>query len=80
MVMLVTPYIIKEGMDIDRLTHHKINEYYDVNVEELFKGGFFDRVFQKYDLRKNHRPTLQRTEALSGRRNEQPFRRGDIER
>ena len=80
MVMLVTPYIIKEGMDIDRLTHHKINEYYDVNVEELFKGGFFDRIFQKYDLRKNHRPTLERTEALSGRRNEQPFRRGDIER
>lgn len=80
MVMLVTPYIIKEGMDIDRLTHHKINEYYDVNVEELFQGGFFDRIFHKYDLRKNHRPTLQRTEALSGRRGAQPFRRGDIER
>ena len=80
MVMLVTPHIIKEGMDIDRLTHHKINEYYDANVEDLFKSGFFDRVFQKYDTRKNYRPTLQRAESLSGRRSAQPFRRGDIER
>lgn len=80
MVMLLTPHIIKEGMDIDRLTHYKINEYYDANVEDLFKGGFFDRIFQKYDMRKNHRPTLERSEALSGRRGSQPYKRGDIER
>lgn len=80
MVMLVTPHIIKEGMDIDRMTHHKINEYYDANVEDLFQSGFFDRIFQKYDLRKNHRPTLQRAESLSGRRGSQSFRRADIER
>lgn len=80
MVMLITPHIVKEGMDIDRLTNYKINEYYDANVEDLFKGGFFDRVFQKYDMRKNHRPTLQRSEALSGRRGAQTYKRGDIER
>ncbi|NLO34567.1 MAG: type II secretion system secretin GspD [Candidatus Hydrogenedentes bacterium] len=80
MVMLITPHIVKEGMDIDRLTNYKINEYYDANVEDLFKGGFFDRVFQKYNMRQNHRPTLDRSEALSGRRSGQKYKRGDIER
>lgn len=80
MVMLITPHIIKEGMDIDRMTNYKINEYYDANVEDLYKAGFFDRVFQKYDMRKNHRPSLKRSEALSGRRGSQAFKRGDIER
>lgn len=80
MVMLITPHIVKEGMDIDRLTNYKINEYYDANVEDLFKGGFFDRVFQKYNMRQNHRPTLERSEALSGRRSAQKYKRGDIER
>ena len=80
MVVLITPHIIKEGMDLDRLTHHKIDEYYDANVQELFESGFFDKVFRKHDMRKNYRPTLQRSEALSGRRAVQQFRRGDIER
>lgn len=80
MVVLVTPHIVKEGMDIDRITHQKINEYYDVSTEEIFKSGFFDRIFQKYDLRANHRPTLNRAESLSGRRSTKTFRRGDIER
>ena len=80
MVVLVTPHIIKEGMDLDRLTHHKIDEYYDANVQELFESGFFDKVFRKHDMRKNYRPTLQRSETLSGRRAIQGYRRGDIER
>jgi len=80
MVVLVTPYIIKEGMDMERVTHQKINEYYDSNVEELFQSGFFDKVFKKYDRRKNYRPTLQRSEALSGRAASNQFKRGDIEK
>lgn len=80
MVVLVTPHIIKEGMDMERLTHHKINEYYDANLEELFDSGFFSKIFTKYQTRKNYRPTLQRSEEYSGRRSHQQFRRGDIER
>ncbi len=80
MVVLVTPHIIKEGMDMDRLTHHKINEYYNANLEELFDSGFFNKVFTKYQTRKNYRPTLQRSEEYSGRRSHQQFRRGDIGR
>jgi general secretion pathway protein D len=80
MVVLVTPHIIKEGMDMDRLTHHKINEYYDANLEELFESGFFNKIFTKYQTRKNYRPTLQRSEEYSGRRSHQQFRRGDIGR
>ena len=80
MVVLITPHIIKKGMDSDRLTHQRINEYYDANVQELFDSGFFDKVFRKHDLRKNYRPTLQRSEVYSGRRSSQNFGRGDIER
>ena len=80
MVVLITPHIIKEGMDSDRLTHQRINDYYDANVQELFDSGFFDKVFHKYDMRKNYRPTLERSEIYSGRRSSQNFGRGDIKR
>ncbi len=80
MVVLITPHIIKEGMDSDRLTHQRVNDYYDANVQELFESGFFDKVFRKHDMRKNYRPTLQRSEIYSGKRSSQNFGRSDIER
>ena len=80
MVVLLTPHIVKEGMDLDRLTRQKVNDYYDANVEELFKAGFFKKISRKKDLRDNYRPTLNRSEELTGRASSDPFKRGDIPR
>ncbi len=80
MVVLLTPHIIKEGMDLDRLTTKKVNDYYDSNVEELFKTGFFKKIKKKYDMQTNYRPSLKHTESLTGRRTDNNFRRGDVDR
>lgn len=76
MVVLVTPHIVKEGIDLDRVTQYKVNEYHDANIEELLKKNFF----KKQDLRKKYRPTFDRSEALTGRRGSANYGRGDIKR
>jgi general secretion pathway protein D len=80
MVILMTPHIIKEGTDMERLTQHKVNQYYDKNLEELFNSGFFKKVQRKAELRNAYRPTMIQSEALTGRRGSQEFKRGDAPR
>lgn len=80
MVVLVTPHIVKEGIDLDRVTDHKITNYHDTNVEELFQKGFFKKIRTKSQMRKKYRPTFEHSEALTGRRESTQFGRGDIER
>ncbi len=80
MVVLVTPHIVKEGGDMDRLTQNMVHDYYDANVDELFRRGFFQKVQRKQEMRKNFRPTLEQSEALTGRRTAESFGRGDIQK
>jgi general secretion pathway protein D len=84
LVVLITPHIVKESIDMERLTLHKLNEYHDTNLDELFEQGFFKRVKRKQQLRKKHRPTFEESAAITGRDtgsvNSQAFRRGDIKR
>ncbi|HOV61562.1 MAG TPA: type II secretion system secretin GspD [Candidatus Hydrogenedentes bacterium] len=80
MVVLITPHIVKESADMERLTQDKMNKYYDAHVEELFKAGFFDKIFRKYTKRENYRPTLERAESMTGRRETPSFNRGDMKR
>lgn len=80
MVVLVTPHIVKEGIDLSRVTQYKVEEYRDANVDALFEKGFFKRVKQKHDNRKDYRPTQARTEALVGTSSSTGFGRGDIKR
>ncbi|HOV32461.1 MAG TPA: type II secretion system secretin GspD [Candidatus Hydrogenedens sp.] len=80
MVVLVTPHIVKESSDMERVTQYKVTEYQDINIQELFKTGFFKKVKAKSDMRKNYRPTLDRTEALTGQVEQEKFNRGTIYR
>jgi general secretion pathway protein D len=82
LVVLVTPSIIKEHTDLKRVTQYKVDEYHDTNIDQLFNAGFFKKVKKKAEQRKEHRPTFDRSEALTGRRSESSigFSRGDIER
>jgi hypothetical protein len=48
MVVLVTPTIIKDGQDHDRVTDYKVDEFHKTNLEELWQGkSFFKKVKQK---------------------------------
>ena len=81
MVVLVTPHIVKENVDLERVTQYKLDEYHDANIEALFKQGFFKKQVRKEQMRKNYRPTFDRAEALTGRRTDRGgFDRGDIKR
>ncbi len=84
LVVLITPHIVKESVDMERLTLHKLNEYHDTNLDELFEDGFFQRVKKKHNRRKNHRPTFEESAAITGRdtgsADSSNFRRGDIKR
>ena len=78
--LLVTPHIIKEGKDLERVTQHKVGEYHAVNVQEFIDRGFFKKVLKKRATRKNHRPTFSKSEAMTRGDGSPNFGRGDIER
>ncbi|MCF6283919.1 MAG: hypothetical protein L3K26_01825, partial [Candidatus Hydrogenedentes bacterium] len=84
LVVLVTPHIVKESVDMERLTLHKLNEYHETNLDELFEQGFFERVKKKHRRRKNHRPTHRVSAAITGRDTgsaaSSDFGRGDMKR
>ncbi|MBI2432869.1 MAG: type II secretion system secretin GspD [Candidatus Hydrogenedentes bacterium] len=82
MVVLVTPHIVKENVDLERVTQYKLEEYHDSNMEEMLEVGFFKKIQRKKEMRRDYRPTFDRTEALTGRRvdDEQDFSRGDLKR
>jgi general secretion pathway protein D len=69
MVVLVTPHIIKEGIDYERITQYKMNEYHESNLEELLQSqGLFRKIKKKEELRRQYRPTFNKAEALTGMR------------
>ena len=80
MVVLVTPHIVKEGIDLNRVTQYKVQEYRDANLDVLFEKGFFKRIKHKRENRQEYRPTQARTEALIGTTSSTGFGRGDIKR
>ncbi|MBI2425421.1 MAG: type II secretion system secretin GspD [Candidatus Hydrogenedentes bacterium] len=80
MVVLVTPHVVKERVDLERVTTHKLQQYQESNINELYEKGFFKKVKTKQDRRKTYRPTQERTEELTGQRSTDRFGRGDIER
>jgi general secretion pathway protein D len=80
MVVLVTPHIVKENIDMERVAQYKVGEYHDQNIEELLKGGFFKKIKRKSDMRKKHRPTFDRAQSITGRKTSPAFGRGDVKR
>lgn len=76
-VVLVTPYIVKEGVDLDRVSEYKMNQWRASNVDVLFEKGFIKRIKKGQYMRKNYRPSINRGEKM---KEEGVFGRGKIER
>lgn len=78
LVILLTPNIIKEGHDLDRLTDFRLGRFYDRNVDVLFdKGGFIQKIKRKQYMRTDYHPTESYREEPGATRN---FGRSRIER
>jgi type II secretory pathway component GspD/PulD (secretin) len=80
LVVLVTPHIVKEHSDLDRISRYKLGEYRDTNIEKLFKDGFFKKIKAKRQLRKQHHPTFERVDAVIDQNAEPAFSKGEIKR
>ena len=77
-VVLVTPYIIKEGIDLDRISKHKIDEFRDANIDVLFEKNIIKKMRKSAYMRNNYRPSIERTKEIP--ESKESFERGDIER
>jgi type II secretory pathway component GspD/PulD (secretin) len=82
LVALVTPNILKESVDLERVTHFTVDEYQRANLEHFFEQGFFEKVKKKRDQRKNHRPAIEHGDKLlgEGMTLDEAYGRGDIKR
>ena len=76
-VILITPYIIKDGSDLERVSRYKMDDFRTANVDVLFERGFIKKVKKRHQMRSKYRPSVQRAEDLLI---EDRFGRGDIER
>jgi len=77
LVVLVTPHVIKEGMDADRITRHRIDEFKQANLDVFFEQGYIKKLKKRHYLRTKHRPSaaeIDRYDQGIG------FDRGDVER
>ncbi len=77
LVVLVTPHIVHDDRDADRLTQAKLGEFHRRNVDVLFERGFIKKLQGRHEMRTDYRPSEDMSERLM--RGEQ-FRRGDMER
>jgi len=77
-VVLVTPYIIKEGIDLDRISKHKIDEFRDANIDVLFEKNIIKKMRKSAYMRNKYRPSIERTKEIT--ESKEGFERGDIER
>jgi general secretion pathway protein D len=82
LVALVTPNIVKDNVDLERVTHFTIDEYQRANVEEFFQKGFFDKIKKRRQDRKTHRPAQEHAEQVLGQNvtSGGKYGRGDIKR
>ncbi|MCC6697636.1 MAG: type II secretion system secretin GspD [Candidatus Hydrogenedentes bacterium] len=77
LVVLLTPHIMKEGIDYDRKTQAEIDYSAKANADILFEKGFIKKIDTKRDMRNNYRPT---DAALEEAKSKDKFKRGDVEK
>lgn len=76
-VVLITPFIVKDSADLDRVTKYKMDEFRTQNADALFEEGFVKRIKKRHYMRTKHHPSIERSEEMT---DEQRFGRGDVER
>ncbi len=57
LVVLITPHIVKQGIDYDRLTSAQMTKASTANADVFFDRGIIKKVAKKAKLRSKYRPT-----------------------
>ena len=76
-VVLITPFIIKEGTDLERVTEHKMDQFRNANIDALFEKGIIKRIKKRQEMRSNYYPSIKRSEEMT---QENAFGRGDMKK
>jgi general secretion pathway protein D len=78
LVMLVTPHVIKERKDLDRVSDYKLDQFQKANDDAIYENKFFKRVQRKQEESNKRHPSMEKATELQQER--QGFGRGTIER
>ncbi|MCH8205092.1 MAG: type II secretion system secretin GspD, partial [Candidatus Hydrogenedentes bacterium] len=77
LVVLLTPHVIKRGEDFERLTQHRIADFYDHNLDAIFEEGGFIKTIKAKRKQRKKRPTDEFNPNMSNKVN---FGRSNIQR
>ena len=77
LVVLLTPHIIKEGADLERVTAYKMEELRNANVDVFFEKKFIKKVKKRWFLRNQLRPSAVKSDSIG---QEIGFSNGDLKR
>ena len=77
LVVLVTPTIVRDSTDVERLTDWKLDLFTEANLDAWFEEGFISKVKHKRELRNKYRPSEHHTDRYRG--NREGFDRGGVE-
>ncbi|HOJ34843.1 MAG TPA: type II secretion system secretin GspD [Candidatus Hydrogenedentes bacterium] len=76
LVVLVTPHVIKEGVDADRITQTRLDEFRKANLDVLFEKGFIKKIKRRHYMRTEYHPSSVRLQQMDS---ESGFNRGNLE-
>lgn len=77
LVVLVTPTIVRDATDVERLTDWKLDTFNAANVDVWFEEGYISKIKNKHEARKKYRPSEKHSDKYRGGR--AGFNRGDLE-
>ncbi|GMU92918.1 MAG: hypothetical protein AMXMBFR4_19760 [Candidatus Hydrogenedentota bacterium] len=77
LVVLITPHIVKEGIDYQRLTDAQMSKASKANADVFFERGIIKKISQKAYERSRYRPTTAAIEEVTGG---SVLQRGDVEK
>jgi len=66
LVVLITPHILPEGIDAERIAIEETEAWRESNHDVVFERGFVKKVKQKHHNRTKHRPSEERTRQYLG--------------
>jgi hypothetical protein len=63
-VVVMTPHIIKEGVDYERVTKTVMKDFNAANLDVVFENGFINKIKKKQDIRAHRYPSRDKAEAM----------------
>lgn len=66
LVVLITPHILPEGIDAERLTEAETRAWRESNADVVYEQGFIKKIKQKHHWRNDHRPSEVRSRKYLG--------------